>query len=93
MKINQKNSFKIPPLLSPEWIEIKPLFYNLFICGVPLTSLPNVRFKTITNSFKSIPSKQAEGVSIRESPEAKKCHPLSSLNSKQSIIKKDERDE
>jgi hypothetical protein len=29
MKINQKNSFKIPPLLSPEWIEIKPLFYDL----------------------------------------------------------------
>jgi hypothetical protein len=28
MKINQKNSFKIPPLLSPEWIEIKPIFYN-----------------------------------------------------------------
>jgi hypothetical protein len=29
MKINKKNSFKIPPLLSPEWIEIKPIFYNL----------------------------------------------------------------
>jgi hypothetical protein len=43
--------------------------------------------------LKSIPSEKAEGVSIRESPEVKKCHPLSALNSKQSIIKKDERDE
>jgi hypothetical protein len=39
MKINKKNSFKIPPLPSPEWIEIKPLFYNLFIFGVPLTDI------------------------------------------------------
>jgi hypothetical protein len=34
MKINKKNSLKIPPPLSPEWIEKKPLFiiYDLFIC-------------------------------------------------------------